>query len=64
MALLAQKRTAMSDSPEQRARKKIDAMLMAAEQSPGPGQVAPTHRGPDRQGAVVQPLRRREGRRL
>src|SRR6185503_4603589 len=35
-----------------------------AEQNPGPGQIAPAHRGPHRQGAMVQPLRRREGRRL
>ena len=35
-----------------------------AEQDPRPGQAAPAHRGPDRQGAVVEPLRRREGRRL
>ena len=35
-----------------------------AEQDPGPGQAAPADRGPDRQGAVVEPVRRREGRRL
>ena len=39
-------------------------LSQGAKQNPGPGQAPPAHRGPDRQGAVVQPFRRREGRRL
>ena len=33
-----------------------------AEQDPGPGQAAASHRGPHRQGTVVEPVRRRERR--